>query len=66
MYGFFGLWSDLRGILVNYAKIGDGGVMMVSTMFQDSRGSQLGVFLDSLLRTFAVSPIYEELHQCIH
>ena len=25
VYGFFGLSSDLRGILVNYAKVIDGG-----------------------------------------
>ena len=50
VYGFFDLLSDLRGILVNYAKVGDWGkrVVEIRTVFVYGKGSWLGVFLDSL------------------
>ena len=36
MYGFFGLLSDLRGVLIDYAKVVDGGqgVVVIFTMFK--------------------------------
>ena len=50
VYDFFHLLSALRGILVNYAKVIDGGqgVVKICTMFEYGRGAGLGVFLDPL------------------
>ena len=50
--GFFGLCSDLRGILVNNAKIIDGRqwVMEIFTMFKNGLGCGLGVFFDPLTK----------------
>ena len=50
MYGFFGLSSNLRGVLVDFAKVIDGGqwMMEIFTMSKYGRGVRFGVFFDPL------------------